>query len=395
MSTTQQVPEVRKGAAGQGAILIAAASMPILGSTSIAPLQPAMAAAFPDQANATVLVSLILTAPALMMGLTALIAGRFIDRVGRKRVMVIGLLIYAIAGTAPLWLPTLQSILVSRIFVGLAEAGIFAAALAGISDLFEGRRRARYFGLLTLVTGVAAVVFIAASGALGSSSWRTPFWLYTVAVPIAVFAMIFLPRFEASQDTGKLPPMRWGAILRPIIFTFVGGAIFYVVVSMLSLRLADMGVTQTAVIGGISAVAALALALAAMAFPALLNRIPGALLALAFGFLGAGLVVLGLAPTIPVAVAGAIIANMGGGVLISALQNWIVQGLPYDQRGRASGASTSALFIGQFFAPLIVLGIGASTGMGPAIAILGAVGLLAALLAAFVGRLKSDDVVVE
>lgn len=390
MSTTTSVPQIRRPRAGQIAVLLAAACMPILGSTSIAPLQPAMSAAFPDQPGAETLVGLILTVPALVIGLTALFAGRVIDRLGRKRVLVIALIFYAIAGTAPLWLPTIPSILASRVVVGLAEAAIFSAALATISDLSEGRRRARYFGLLTLVTGLAAVVFIAVSGALGSTSWRTPFWLYAIALPIALLALLLVKPDSPRAARTALPAVDWRPLLAPILFTLLGGAVFYVPVVMLSFRLDELGVTATAVIGAISALAALALALASQVFPALLRRIPRSLLALAFALLGAGLLGIGLSTLLPLVIAGAIVANIGGGLLLPAVQTWIVQGLPYEQRGRASGASTAALFVGQFLAPLVVFGLSAGVGLGPAIAIVGGVGIAAAGLSAVVGRIRPE-----
>jgi len=384
--STSTVPEVRRGGAGAAAVLIAAACMPILGSTSIAPLQPSMVAAFPSQPGAQVLVGLILTAPALVIGLTALFAGRLIDRLGRKRVLVVALLFYAIAGTAPLWLPTLPAILASRVLVGLAEAAIFAAALATVSDLFDGHRRARTFGLLTLVTGVAAVVFIAASGALGSANWRTPFWLYAIAIPIAVVALFVLKPDPAGGERAVLPRLEWRRILAPVLFTLLGGAVFYVPVSMLSFRLAEVGVTATPAIGGISAVAALALALAALLFPVLFRRLPRALLPLAFGLLGAGLLMIGIATQLPLVIVGAVVANIGAGFLLSTLQTWIVQGLPYEQRGRASGASTAFLFIGQFLAPLIVFALAEGIGLGPAIAVIGVVGVVGAILGGVLAR---------
>ena len=389
--STLTVPGVRRTGAGQGAVLLAAACMPILGSTSIAPLQPAMAAAFPDQPGAEVLVALILTVPALVIGLTALFAGRLIDRLGRKRVLVVALAVYAVFGTAPLWLPTLQSILISRVGVGLAEAAIFAAAMATISDLFEGHRRARYFGLLNLVTGLAAVVFIAVSGALGNQNWRVPFWLYIIAAPLALVALLVLQRDPDRVDRVALPRVEWRRLLAPILFTLLGGAVFYVPVAMLSFRLAELGVEQTAVIGAISAGAALALALAALSFPALLRRIPRILLAVSFALLGVGLLLIGLSASLPLVVVGAVVANAGGGILLSTLQTWIVQGLPYEQRGRASGASTAGLFIGQFIAPLAVFAIAAGTGLGPAIAIAGVCGLLAAAIGAVVGRIRPEE----
>lgn len=386
--STATLPDVRRATAGRGAVLLAAACMPILGSTSIAPLQPAMAAAFPDQTGAEVLAGLILTVPALVIGLTALFAGRLIDRVGRKRVLVIALAVYALVGTAPLWLPSLPAILISRVFVGLAEAAIFAAAMATISDLFDGHRRARYFGLLNLVTGLAAVVFIAVSGALGNENWRAPFWLYAIAAPLALIALLTLERDRPRTEHVVLPRVEWRRLLAPILFTLIGGAVFYVPVAMLSFRLAELGVTQTAVIGAISAGAALALALAALSFPALLKRIPRVLLAMSFALLGVGLLLIGLSSSLPLVIVGAVVANAGGGILLSTLQTWIVQGLPYEQRGRASGASTAGLFVGQFLAPLLVFAIAAGTGLGPAIAIAGVCGLVAAAVGAVVGRIR-------
>lgn len=390
MSTaTAAVP--RTSSTGQGAVLLAAACMPILGSTSIAPVQPAMVAAFPDQAGAEVLVGLILTAPALVIGLTALFAGRLIDRVGRKRVLVIALFAYAVVGTAPLWLPTLQAILISRVAVGLAEAAIFSSSMATITDLFDGHRRARYFGLLNLVTGLAAVVFIALSGALGDANWRAPFWLYLLALPLGIVAAIVLKKDRPRTERQALPPVQWRRLLAPILFTLLGGAVFYVPVAMLSFRLSELGVSQTSAIGAISAGAALALALASLGFPALLRRIPRILLAAAFAVLGVGLLLIGLSTALPVVIVGAVVANAGGGILLSTLQTWIVQGLPYEQRGRASGASTAGLFVGQFLAPLLVFAIAGATGLGPAIAIAGACGLLAAVAGVFVGRIRTDQ----
>lgn len=382
-------PTGRTGA--KGAVLLATSCMPILGSTSIAPLQPAIAAAFPSQPGNQVFAALILTAPALVIGLTALFAGRLIDRVGRKRVLVVALACYAVLGTAPLWLPSLPTILASRVGVGLAESAIFSSSVAFLSDLFVGHRRARYFGLLNLVTGLAAVVFIALSGALGSGSWRAPFWLYLLAVPLALAALLALPRDAGRGPRAVLPPMPWRRLSAPILFTLIGGAVFYVPVAMLSFRLAQLGVTVPSAIGAASAAAALALAIAAMSFPAVLRRAPRVLLPISFGALGVGLLVVGLVPAVAGVVVGAVIANAGGGLLVSTLQNWIVQGLPFEERGRASGASTASIFVGQFFAPLIVFAIGAAAGLGWGIAVAGLAGLVMAVLGGATVRIRPNE----
>src|SRR3712207_4922103 len=59
-----------------------------------------------------------------------MVAGRIVDRVGRKRLLVGALVGYAFVGTAPLWLPSLQLIVASRVLLGLAEAAIMTCCTA-------------------------------------------------------------------------------------------------------------------------------------------------------------------------------------------------------------------------------------------------------------------------
>ena len=113
------------------------------------------------------LTPIVLTAPALVIGLTAPFAGRIVDRLGRKRLLVGALVVYAFVGTAPLWLPSLQLIVVSRVLVGLTEAAIMTCCTTLLADYFHGSQRERYFGLQVVFTTVAATIFFGVGGALG------------------------------------------------------------------------------------------------------------------------------------------------------------------------------------------------------------------------------------
>src|SRR6185436_5784504 len=157
----------------------------------IAPVLPKMEDHFAGVAGADVLVPIVLTIPALVIGLTAPFAGVVIDAIDRKRLLIVALLVYAVAGTAPLYLGSLGAIIASRAVVGLCEAAIMTCCTTLIGDYWSGPRRARYLGLQTLVAALAATVFFAVGGLLGVSGWRTPFWLYAVALVIVV-PMVFL-----------------------------------------------------------------------------------------------------------------------------------------------------------------------------------------------------------
>ncbi|MFC7572078.1 MFS transporter [Klenkia terrae] len=258
------------------AVLMAASCMPILGAVLLSPVLPTLQRAFADTPGVDALAPLVLTAPALVIALLAPVAGRIVDAVGRKRLLVGSLVLYAILGTAPVLLDSLPAVLATRVGVGVAEAAIMTCCTTLIADYSAGARRAKLFGLQTIVTTLAATVFFGLGGALGSNDWRTPFWLYLVALPLAGLAAVLLwtPTVPPGTD-GALPPLPWRRMLVPLGISLVGGIVFYTPIVELSYVLDDLGVTETAAIGGMAALASLATAAGAASFPGWSPAAPG------------------------------------------------------------------------------------------------------------------------
>jgi MFS family permease len=175
--TTTTATATRTAGPVQGILLVAMSCLSVLGAVLLAPVQPRISEAFAGQPGVPALVPLVITVPALVIGLLAPFAGRLIDRLGRLRILPGALVVYAVFGTAPLWLSSLPLIVASRAGVGLAEAAIMTCATTLIADYFDGRRRDRYLGLQVVFTSISAVVFIGLGGALASTDWRTQFWV--------------------------------------------------------------------------------------------------------------------------------------------------------------------------------------------------------------------------
>src|SRR4051794_41406372 len=172
----------RPAGRAQALVLLLSSCLAVLGAVLLAPVLPAIQDAFAGTSGVEALTPVVLTAPAPVIGLTAPFAGRIVDRLGRKRLLVGALVVYAIVGTAPLWLPSLRLIVLSRVLVGLTEAAIMTCCTTLLADYFHGSQRERYFGLQVIFTTVAATLFFGIGGALGSHNWRTPFWLYLVSL---------------------------------------------------------------------------------------------------------------------------------------------------------------------------------------------------------------------
>src|SRR4051794_41132323 len=354
----------RPAGRAQALVLLLSSCLAVLGAVLLAPVLPHMEDAFAGTPGVEALTPIVLTAPALVIGLTAMIAGRIVDRVGRKRLLVSALVVYAVVGTAPLWLPSLQLIVVSRVLVGLTEAAIMTCCTTLLADYFHGSKRERYFGLQVVYTTVAATIFFGVGGALGSANWRTPFWLYAVSLPLAVAAarLVWQPVPQAAVRTEKLAALPWRRLAPPGRISLVGGLAFYVLIVELSFTLDAIGVTSTGLIGAVSAISSLGTAAGAFSFARLARLGPAVTIPLAFAISGIGLIGLGLAPTVPLVVAFAVLTGFGNGLLLPALLTWALGSLTFEQRGRGTGWWTAAVFLGEFVCPLVVNGLRSGFG---------------------------------
>lgn len=370
----------RKAGARQAALLVAGSCMPVLGAVLLAPVLPTLSRTFADTPGVSFLVPLALTVPALFVALFSPLAGYVADKVGRKQLLIIAMVAYALFGTAPLWLDSLGAIVASRVGVGIAEAAIMTCCTTLITDYYDGVPRNKYLGLQVMVSALAATAFFALGGLLGNVSWRAPFWMYAASLVIVV-PMVFLlwEPGKTGNAAKERTPVPWSQIGVPALVTLFGGVVFYALIVHLPYVLAGLGVSDTGLIGLAAAIASLATAAGAISFRFLAAWGTFRLLIAAFGLAAVGLALVSVAGSVPLAIAGAVIASAGTGILLPTLLTWAVSGLEFKQRGRGTGIWTGSLFVGQFLTP-IVLGM-AAAALGNLNTALGALGIACALAA--------------
>lgn len=371
----------REAGLPQIVLLLAASCMSVLGAVLIAPVLPQMQQEFAAVPGVEVLVPVALTVPALMIALLAPFAGIIADRFDRRRLLLGAMVAYSVVGTAPLYLTSFEALFGSRILVGVCEAAIMTCATTLIGDYWSGARRSRYLGLQTLVAALSATVFLGLGGALGAAGWRTPFWLYAIALLLVIpmARMLWEPTRAASEGGRRLPPIPWRLLAAPCAVTVFGGILFSALIVELSFVLDGVGVTAAATIGLISAVMSLATASGSVAFGRLSRLSPRVLLPIGFGLAAVGLLVV-FATTSPLVITvGAVLTGLGTGMLLPTLLTWAVNRLSVAERGRGTGLWTSTFFLGQFLSPLVVAGLGAA--VGGLQAALGVLAVLAAVMA--------------
>lgn len=370
-------------------ILLLGSCLPVMATVLIAPVLPQIMQHFSGTPNANALVPLALTVPALIIGLSAPLVGIFIDRVGRKKLLIAGMVLYSVFGTAPLYLDSLGTIIASRAAVGFTEAIIMTACTSLIADYFSSPDRERYLAQQTMWASVSATLFFAIGGALGESGWRTPFWMYFAAMLLvpAMAVMLWEPKVDnAPRQVDASPADRRAFPLKPVLgicaITFGSALAFYTLPVHIGFVMNAIGISSPAMIGVVTAAGSVATVIGAVSSRRLSLLGVAACLAIAFATLGAGFVVAGTAASLMVVVIGSVVHGFGAGLALPTLLTWLMRQLNFEERGRGSGAFTASFFSGQFICPLVVIGLGKLLGgLGPALASLGWVLGLAAMFA--------------
>jgi MFS family permease len=370
----------------QGWLLVATCWLASAGAVLIAPVLPFMQQAFANQPNANVLTLIVLVIPGLMIALFGPLMGALVDVVGRKRLYLISIAIYTVAGTLPFWLHSLYAILATRVVVGIAEAAITTISTALTADYFKGKAREKWLTIQLGSASIVAVVMFALGGILGgfATGWRTPFLVYAGAVLFLPLIALFLwepeETRETRNETAPRLPFPWreiGHICAMALFTAV---MYFVITIQISFVLTARGVTTPAVIGIGSAIANAGVPFGAFVFHRLSGWAINRLLVVSFAIIAAGFYVVSSVADVNMLIAGAFVACFGGGIVMPLMLNWIMVRLPFAQRGRGAGGYMAAFFLGNFLSPLVVAALAAKAG-----GLFASIGLLSAVCAAVAG----------
>lgn len=181
---------------------------------------------------------------AYLLAITAVIvsAGRLGDRLGRRRLLLAGLLLFTVACGLCAVAPTLEWLVGARILQGLGAAVMMAMALAMVGDTVSKARTGRVMGLLGTMSAVGTAMGPSVGGVLLHMwSWRA---LFLVGMPLGLLALALAwrylpvdqPRAATSSGLGlrlalKDAPLRAGlamsALVAAVIMTtFVVGPFY-------------------------------------------------------------------------------------------------------------------------------------------------------------------------
>ncbi len=130
----------------------------------------------------------VVDAYALTLAAFLLTAGSLADMYGRRRLYLIGLVVFTCASALCGFAASTLMLQLSRALQGVGGAIMFAVSLALLADAFRGKDRGVAFGVWGTVTGLAVAIGPLLGGILTSGlSWR---WIFFVNVPIGIAAVV-------------------------------------------------------------------------------------------------------------------------------------------------------------------------------------------------------------
>jgi MFS family permease len=352
MSTNEQYQPILVTAS-----VLAVSSLTVMANATISPSLPGLAAAFSETPGIETLSGLVLSLPSLSVVLTAALFGLLVDRFDRRVLLVIVMVLYAVAGASGTVARSMTELLIGRVLLGVAVAGIMTIATQLAADLWQGSARARFMGWQGAAMSGGGIFFLLVGGFLAEQSWRGPFLIYLAALPLAALAWIALNRRTDTQagvgETAKAHfPWQRFAIVGGL--AFFGMVCFYIVPTRLPFWMNELGITSPSTVGFAIATMTAASLPGALYFGRIRERFSHeGIFAISFCLMALGYLAISSAGSLTGIILGTVIAGLGVGMLMPNQTLWLMATVPADARGRAAGLLTTAIFAGQFASPLI------------------------------------------
>jgi MFS family permease len=144
----------------------------------------------------------------LVAGSLLLLGGRLGDVLGRRRMFLVGVVVFGVASLACGLAQDPGTLVASRIAQGVGEALAAPAAFGLIALMFtDVRERAKAIGLFGGISGLAGTSGPIVSGALVEySTWR---WIFFINLPVVLLALVLVPRLvRRDLDRREAGPRR-------------------------------------------------------------------------------------------------------------------------------------------------------------------------------------------
>ncbi len=349
--------------------LLLASMLMLMGGAAVAPALPLINQAFPDRDFA---VSLIITLPSLAVGCTGFALGSIADRYGKVRTMMASLVIFTACGVASFFLNDLTLILVMRFIVGVGIAGISMAVTALIAEYYTGVMRMKVLSYQAAAMGLGVLILEYTGGSLAAFSWREPFLVYLIGIPILLLCILSLrepshePAGTGPSENQNVRPANKKLIAVCYVSIFVCQTISFLLPTKIPTFLEDPelpGHITASMVGLFLGAHGVTNSIVSLMYRRVVSVLrPFMIISVGYLIIGFAMILLMLFPTVTVALLMMIMVGMGLGLICPALSNTLAGEATSTTSGKIMGGYSTFLNFGQFTISLVSVPLLAAVG---------------------------------
>ena len=372
----------------------------LMGGAAVAPALPLIEQVFPGQDT---LVSMIITIPSLAVAGVGFAMGALADRLGKVRVLATSLVVFTVAGAVGYLMEggsdtQLYILLAFRFVVGIGIAGISSAVTALIAEYYTGMDRVRALSYQSAAMGVGVLILEYTGGVLAEFSWREPFLVYLIGVPILLMVLLTMrePQREDHGSMGRITPERKAnkrLLTICYITIFVAMTMAFLLPTKMPTYLQTELAVSTSVTGLFLGVHGVTNACFSLMYRRFVQRIsPFSIIAVGFLLLAIALLTLEVSESVASAVVMMIVAGAGLGMVCPAVSNTLAGETTASTSGKIMGGYSTCLNLGQFSISLISVPLFAAVGSSypDLFGVMAVVAVVACIMFAFMSRRWPD-----
>ena len=345
-------------------------SLVLITSFSISSALPAMFDYY--QGYSTGQVELLVSLPSFGIMAMLLLNG-VLERIFPERLqLTLGLLILSISGTAPFWYQGYYFVFVTRLLFGLGVGMLNAKAISIISERYHGKTRIQMLGFRGSAEVVGASILTLAVGQLLAFGWTASFLAYAAGLVVLALFLLFVPYDKEEGIVSKhkheelerlTSTMKWLifylAIAASVIVCTNTAITFRIPSLMIEAGFGDAQLSSLV----LSAMQLIGI-LAGLSLSFLISAFREKLLLVAGITFGVGQIMIALAPSLWLVVAGSVLGGFAYSVALTTVFQLVSEKIPAKLLNKATSFAVLGCSFGASLTPFVLSGIGLVTTNG-------------------------------
>jgi len=342
------------------AVAFATSIAVVMGVQMVYPVLPALMFQLGVDDKSIGLVVAVYTAPAIFL---APVFGILTDRHGRRPILLGGLLLFGLAGSAIALAPTFEWVVALRFIQGVGATALSPLTIVLLSDLLEDEsQESSAQGFKVVLDRVSTIFVPVVAGLLATIAWSLPFYMFALTIPLAWLAWRWLPETQTQSKVTMGAYLRgYGHIARHprLLMAFFAGFLRffldYAFFTYLPIYLAVSRGTSPAVIGLIFGCFAVgAIITASQAGRIIRLGDPAKLVLVGFVLDGVSLIAVPFLPFEPLIGLAMLAYGLGNGMISPLQKSLLTRNAPTDLRVGVVSLDRLIQQIGKTAAPGVV-----------------------------------------